>query len=645
MLKLMNRKKTLALLVIIILICSSISFFIGLKFKELLLKSDFEEPSENEYIYSYFYKKISFSKPKIVEHKDYFEIKVKNANPYSLGSSIPVYINEYNLPFEAKILNISYKHLQVKTIHVSKKVIYNKNIMQHDTVKKSFSLEENSDNVENNQNKFYPEKWWSYRLGGGILNNNHTTFLSVYSYPVRYNSEKNIIQYIEKAEVTVRYKTAKKSGIFETKKYDLLVITPSKFYQSLQPLVEHKKSVGIKTKIATLEEIYNNYFFPNKGRDDQEKIKYFIKQSMENWGIKYVLLMGGNDEIPVRNRHIVITGLSAPYATDLYYADVYDANGSFCDWDANNNDIFGEYNWEYNSDQMDFYPDLYLGRLPCENAQEVKNVVDKIIHYETTTYGEELFKNFIVCAGDTQNSWKYFKFFRDMGLGILDAIKLGLAMGIDVKEGEYIGNRIAENMTDFKFTKLYASQIIPWKNQKLLTKRNIIKEIEKGAGFVLFSGHGNIDRWFTYKPFLKRERPFFSGFKIEDVAKIKNKNKLPIVFLDACLCGSFYSGECLAWSFIKSMQGGAVATYAYTTTSLMSPLKTQILSNWNGYIAIKFFQSYMEGKSKTGELWAEVLNLYLNQHHRLTSQDYYVIESLQLFGDPSLKIGGCKIEI
>jgi len=36
------------------------------------------------------------------------------------------------------------------------------------------------------------------------------------------------------------------------------------------------------------------------GRDNPEKIKYFIKTAVEQWGIKYVMLVGDYKKIPVR---------------------------------------------------------------------------------------------------------------------------------------------------------------------------------------------------------------------------------------------------------------------------------------------------------------------------------------------------------
>ena len=54
-----------------------------------------------------------------------------------------------------------------------------------------------------------------------------------------------------------------------------------------------------------------------QGRDVAERIKYFIKNSLDTWNIKYVLLIGGIDKLPIRETWL--GELVVP--TDLYYAD------------------------------------------------------------------------------------------------------------------------------------------------------------------------------------------------------------------------------------------------------------------------------------------------------------------------------------
>ena len=179
--------------------------------------------------------------------------------------------------------------------------------------------------------------------------------------------------------------------------YDLLIIVPDKFSSLLDSFVEHKNNLGIKTRVVTIEEVYSQMFW--EGKDDAEKLKYFIKQAIEEWQISYVLLIGGRKDqskeetwwIPVRYTNLIreYKGHEAysegDFLTDLYFADIYDQDGNFSSWDDDNDGIFGEWPLdEIAQDILDLYPDIAVGRLPCRNAQEVKTIINKIIRYETT---------------------------------------------------------------------------------------------------------------------------------------------------------------------------------------------------------------------------------------------------------------------
>ena len=176
--------------------------------------------------------------------------------------------------------------------------------------------------------------------------------------------------------------------------YDLVIITPSKFVSELERLVEHKNEMGVPTTLKIVEDIYNEY----TGVDKPEQIKYFIKDAIETWNIKYVLLVGGLKSLyyakPRDDKNHGSSGWHLPvrysnlnagepgYLCDLYYADIYKEGGIFDDWDSNNNGIFAEWSGMVGGkDIIDYYPDVALGRLACRNTGEVKDVVDKIINY------------------------------------------------------------------------------------------------------------------------------------------------------------------------------------------------------------------------------------------------------------------------
>ena len=127
--------------------------------------------------------------------------------------------------------------------------------------------------------------------------------------------------------------------------YDMVIIAPEHFSNSLLPLIDHKNSVGVETFVKTTEEIYEEYI----GRDEAEQIKYCILDFIETYNIQYVLLIGDIETLPIRKTEVNHIWPSNDLIqiddiiTDLYYADIYDEFGNFSSWDSNNDGIFSEY--------------------------------------------------------------------------------------------------------------------------------------------------------------------------------------------------------------------------------------------------------------------------------------------------------------
>ncbi len=59
--------------------------------------------------------------------------------------------------------------------------------------------------------------------------------------------------------------------------YELLILSPVQFEKELELLVSHKENIGVSTLLVTLDEVYND--IGEDGRDEPEKIKYFIKSA------------------------------------------------------------------------------------------------------------------------------------------------------------------------------------------------------------------------------------------------------------------------------------------------------------------------------------------------------------------------------
>jgi hypothetical protein len=171
-------------------------------------------------------------------------------------------------------------------------------------------------------------------------------------------------------------------------KVEMLIITPDDedFINAVSPLVQWKNNKGLKTIILS-------NFSEYSGRDDAERIRNMIKSYYERENIKWILLTGDAQEnlIPIRNVYnpdvVIVGGDESEYLswddyykpTDYYYADL---NGS---WDEDNDNIFGE-SAEYNKngiDEIEWTPEVYVGRLPAGSATELEIMVNKSLKYET----------------------------------------------------------------------------------------------------------------------------------------------------------------------------------------------------------------------------------------------------------------------
>jgi len=425
--------------------------------------------------------------------------------------------------------------------------------------------------------------------------------------------------------------------------YDMVIIAPSEFSDELQPLIDHKNTREVETIFKSTEEIYNEY----DAFDEAEEIKYFIKDAIEDWGVDYVLLVGSVDKLPIRttwffqrwHQHY----WNETILSDLYYTDIYDEYGDFCSWDSNGNGMYGEVyrGCPGENDTVDLYPDVNIGRLACENGKDVNIVVDKIINYETSTFGKSWYNNILLIGGDT-------------------------FPGHNGNEGEILNNMVEQIMSDFTPIKL-------WTSDGTFTSRAVNRELNKGVGFVDYSGHGFELGVGTHPP----DDDSWVNYNVFHLPALLNGDKLPIVFFDACLTAKLdydiselnFNSEpvsmipnyylnihnsnpvsrrsnsfasltrmlpisdklvpCFAWRLVKKSNGGAIATIGATRTAFGG------FDSGAGKMSLEFFSAY-ESSETLGQMMTQAQIGYITD----VPYDAFTVEEFILLGDPSLKIGG-----
>jgi len=670
------KNRTLALITVIFMVITGVNV--------LAVDLDDDNTTEASVKENHF----SFSRATIEKKEAYVSVNLAETSTFLMEPAkpmLPVYTQTFTFPLGTKIKKVNCTILDISEMKITGKIQPAPEPLPKISVESSKSEMAVEQIIEDetvySSSDLYPNTWYDYSISCGRDDDKSVIRVNVRCYPLRYSPMENIIYQTEGVDVKITYEEP--IQVLESdSEYDMVIIAPSKFSFRLKPLINHKNKLGLNTILKTTESIYREarqgkYIF--KGRDRAEKIKLFIHWAKENWGIKYVLLVGGKEgqslirwHVPVRYSHLDDQPWDDPnwetsYLSDLYFADIYRYNETkgdyeFDDWDSNGNNIFAEWTfkavydedldlWRYvvdKKDVLDLDPDVYVGRLPCRNTLEVKTVVNKIIAYESTIIDPSWFKKMLLVGGDTfPGNNEYY-------------------------EGERETNYAASFMEPlgFSFEKLWVS------NGNFKDTSDVINAINQGAGFIFFAGHGSPLDWGTHPP--NNDSVWVDGLINFEMKKLKNGNKLPIVIVGGCHNSQFDVGfmnlvagvlryrlryfilnmdrdcfqkwkwipRCWSWNLVRQKNGGSIATIGNTGLGWGVP-GSNSMNYQDGYIGSHFFQVYaslsQQGNHSLGEIHGQTISDFIarfSPNDDTDPKDRKTVEQWVLFGDPSLKIGG-----
>jgi len=565
--------------------------------------------------------KIIFSNPKITDKTDYIQVDLDETSSYIMKNNkpmLPTYTKQYVFDAGTEISDISVTFSDKKEMSIEKPIIPTPEKKMISTIYKS---EKSENNVQTySEIDVYPEQMYTYNIGTGLKNGKPSTYFTINANPMIYYPNENKIEYYKNVEIQYSYKIPKIISYPDT--YDLLILTPSEFSSSLQDLVDYKNDNNIKTIMTTLDNI------PDVGVDIQESIKYYIKDAIENWGITYVLLVGGGlegeEKFPVRYAWVPSGNYEKKFPSDLYYADIYDSEMQFTNWDKDGDGKYAEFSSTGNDvDIIDFYPDVYLSRIPCITSSDVRTYVEKSIKYSEHN---KMTRKIVQVGGDTFP---------------------GDSQGIN--EGEFANEEVLTKLPGYQSTQIWASQ----KNgAEKLTKKNIADAINSGVDFVDFSGHGSYGSWATHatnddKVWLPDQTLIspYTGWLYIDYG-IYNVNidwKYAVVMFNACSCSKFTDSEkCMGWTAINAKNGG-IASFGAAGIGYGS-YGTYETSRVMGWMEVHIFESLYDNKI-LGEVLGETLSGYISNFiysEEVDGSDYKTVLEFTMFGDPSLTIDDGK---
>jgi hypothetical protein len=309
---------------------------------------------------------------------------------------------------------------------------------------------------------------------------------TLYISPVRYDPYKNELEVITSMKVEVSFDLSKgilspssgeKSVLFNQsldkgvlnynpsevitgysdQPVKMIILTDTVFRKYLTPLIKWKTQKGYKvTTLYRGTGMAGNTFAEMK--DTLSRI--YKSGTVNDPAPEYLLIVGDVTRIPPSD--------GTSNTSDLYWGE-FDGNG-------------------------DYIPDMYIGRLPVTDTNQVKAVVSKIIQYEKFQFADSnnFYTRALITAGNDAGYADY------MNGQVRYAVNyyLNPANKIDGYHFYYTQSASAED--------------------------TIKKLIKNGLSFINYTGHGDSNGWLD------------PAIKVSDVSSMQNKNMYPFVITNAC---------------------------------------------------------------------------------------------------------------
>lgn len=416
-----------------------------------------------------------------------------------------------------------------------------------------------------------------------------------------------------------------------TQNFDYVIITTDELVDAFANFTEWKESLGYNVKIVTISWIESNY----NGKDIQEKIRNFLIDKYEEWGIDYVLIAGSRNKIPMRECYLNPYNHEDKYSiieTDYYYADLTG------DWDADGDGYFGE----IMQDKPDFYPEIYVGRIPSNDVNKMENICQHIINFEKSN---ETWKKNVMLLG----AILYYDKYKD-NWGEWHQVDGATLM-------EKCWNDIFKP-NGFTAIRMYEKEgIAPsiYKCDYPLNSSNVLSEWKK-HGIINMIGHSSSNA--VYRCIWSRddgdEIPEINEISFLSFIKSSDANELaistpPIVFSGGCSQLERYHN--IGRTFME--EGGASAFIGATATAW-----NNITLKWNderdgGALSINYYFFYylVNKEQKIGNaLYNSKVYYYNHFGFKVNPKDYTIpwfyanIYTYNIYGDPSIGLSNEKVD-
>lgn len=372
---------------------------------------------------------------------------------------------------------------------------------------------------------------------------------------------------------------------------DYIIVTHEDYYDQALELKAHRESMmeGFRVKVVKIDDIYNQFSW---GIFDPTAIRDFLKYAYENWAgspPSYAVLIGDGHYDYRNNWNNNIVNYIPPFhsTNSSSGGKPYGSDESYIH--------FGEYGY-VDGDQSGS-PDMIIGRIPVNNTDQMEVVLDKIVNYEANPEMGKWRNTVIIVADDNLTEGH--------------------------RSNEYYHTTQAESLAsncvpdEMEVKKIYMVDYpLRSGNTKPDAREALISAFNDGGLIVDWIGHGNKGLW-AHESLFRR---------IEDMPRLTNGYKLPLVFAASCSISYFDhpTEQGMAEDFVRHPGGGGIACIGATR---------KVSSSGNSLLNKDMYNSLLFADSVSfGAAMFEAKYLREIPPHRPSVNS----RKFLLFGDPAL---------
>lgn len=285
-------------------------------------------------------------------------------------------------------------------------------------------------------------------------------------------------EYITKIEPLVAESKYTSNPDLESYPVKYLIVSPNEFVDELQEFIKWKTQKGFTVVLGNMDDIGSN----------SSNIKTWVHEQYNNTPINepapsFLLLVGDINQVPVSQE----IGQNTNMETDLYYASV----------------------------DGDMFPDMYYGRIPAQNEQQLSTMLQKTLYYERYEFTDDAFLNDVTLIAGADGTWN-----------------------------SKVGRPTVNYGTNYYFNSNNGFTNI---NAYLSSYTGCYNVDKIGVSLINYTAHCTQTSW---------QNPSLTAATI---GSMNNNGKYGIAIGNCCTSGDFSINECIGEAFVRNPNGGAVA--------------------------------------------------------------------------------------